>query len=486
MSDRRGVIFGGLSPHPPIIVPDVGGDQLARVRETADALRRMAAMLVAAAPRTVVLISPHGPGGRHAFAVQGATLVRGDLAEFGAPQVRVELETDPVLLRLIRQGAEAAGIDLVIVAEGQRFAPMDYASLVPLHYLIRSHYRGRVILLSPPYHELDECYRLGQLIASAAEQSELPVAVLASGDLSHRLKPGAPAGYNPRGREYDRFVVESLAQGDHRRLLAIDPALVDAAGECGLRPILVMLGAISGRQLVPHVLSYEGPFGVGYAVVSFSDQAAASGESGEQARSDSFASWSGGADSRDRADRAQSSDAAGPASKAHPLVSLARLAIETYVRTGDLIPAPDAPLASGLPERAGTFVSLHRGGALRGCIGTVEPSHPSLAAEVIHNAVAAATDDPRFDPLGADELADLELSVDVLYPPEPVTNPRQELDPKRYGVIVERAGRRGLLLPDLDGVETPGVQISIAARKAGIDPRAPGVKLLRFRVERYH
>jgi len=167
----------------------------------------------------------------------------------------------------------------------------------------------------------------------------------------------------------------------------------------------------------------------------------------------------------------------------HPLVELARQTIETYVRTGKRIPAPN-PLPPEMQQHAGAFVSLHARGALRGCIGTIEATHPNLAAEVINNAILAATQDPRFPPVQPDELAQLEISVDVLTPPEPISSP-DELDPKVYGVIVQSGFRRGLLLPDLDGVDTVACQIDIARQKAGIHP-SERVRLYRFKVNRYH
>lgn len=170
-------------------------------------------------------------------------------------------------------------------------------------------------------------------------------------------------------------------------------------------------------------------------------------------------------------------------SKHHPLVDLARKTIETYVRTGKQI-APPSDLPPDLPHRAGAFVSLHAHGELRGCIGTIEPTQPSLALEVIHNAIMAATRDPRFPPVSAGELAALEISVDVLSAPEPVASQAQ-LDPKRYGVIVECGYRRGLLLPDLEGVDTVECQVDIARRKAGIARHEP-CKLYRFEVKRFH
>jgi len=165
------------------------------------------------------------------------------------------------------------------------------------------------------------------------------------------------------------------------------------------------------------------------------------------------------------------------------LVQLARAAIEAYVREGRVI-RPPAELTEEMKQKAGTFVSLHRHGELRGCIGTFSPVEPNVAQEIISNAISAATCDPRFYPVQPAELADLDISVDVLSPPEPVKDV-SELDPRRYGVIVVAGRRRGLLLPDLEGVNTVEEQIDICRRKAGIGPTEP-VQLYRFTVQRYH
>jgi AmmeMemoRadiSam system protein A len=164
----------------------------------------------------------------------------------------------------------------------------------------------------------------------------------------------------------------------------------------------------------------------------------------------------------------------------HPLVLLARRAIESIVRHGvKFVPADD----NGKADRAGVFVSIKKGGQLRGCIGTLQPVTGSLAEEVVQNSISAATRDPRFPPVSVDELEDLDISVDVLTAPEPVTD-ISGLDPFRYGVIVRSGGRAGVLLPDLPGIDTVDEQVDIARRKAGIGSEEP-IEILRFEVKRH-
>ena len=165
-----------------------------------------------------------------------------------------------------------------------------------------------------------------------------------------------------------------------------------------------------------------------------------------------------------------------------PFVALAREAVEEYVRLARTA-SPAVPLPRELQSRAGAFICLKKHGRLRGCIGTIEAAQPNLAQEIIENAVSAAVRDPRFDPVAEDELDDLEYAVDVMSTPEAIAG-FAELDPKRYGVIVESGPKRGLLLPDLEGIDTVEEQVNIAMRKAGIFDGEP-LTLYRFEVERH-
>jgi AmmeMemoRadiSam system protein A len=165
----------------------------------------------------------------------------------------------------------------------------------------------------------------------------------------------------------------------------------------------------------------------------------------------------------------------------HPLVKLAKRTVESYIKKGKVVQAKR--LTPEMKPKAGVFVSIHKGGELRGCIGTIEPQRRNVAEEIIANAISSASHDPRFYPITADELDELEYSVDVLTRPEPVKS-QQQLDVKRYGVIVEAGGRKGLLLPDLEGVDSVDYQIDVCRQKAGIAPDEP-VKLYRFEVKRY-
>jgi hypothetical protein len=165
----------------------------------------------------------------------------------------------------------------------------------------------------------------------------------------------------------------------------------------------------------------------------------------------------------------------------HSLVRLAKKTVEMYISEGKVLKPQRLTLR--MKEKAGVFVSIHRLGELRGCIGTIEPQRSNVAEEIIVNAISSATRDPRFLPITPDELKDLDYSVDVLTKPEPVKS-KDQLDPRRYGVIVEAGWRKGVLLPDLEGVDSVDYQIDVCRQKAGIAPNEP-VRLYRFEVKRY-
>lgn len=459
------VLAAVVVPHPPLILPEVGRGEQKKIQKTIDAYQKAMALLASYKPETIVLLTPHTTLYSDYFHLSPGSGASGDFARFGAPGVRVSALYDTGLAAAIAAEAEKRG--LPAGTDGERDKSLDHAAAIPLWFwqktgesagqtkIVRAGLSG----LSPGAH-----YRFGQAVAAAA--GEKRVAVIASADLSHKLAADGPYGFAPEGPELDRQITEAMADGDFGRLLRIDPLLAERGAECGLRAILIMAGALDGRQVDAGLLSYEGPFGVGYAVAAF----APGGPDGARRFADLY--------EREEAARIRQK-----AEKGDAYVSLARRALEHYVKTGGrlALPAGLPPALTG--QRAGVFVSLHREGALRGCIGTTSPVTGSVAEEIMRNAVSAATEDPRFAPVTPGELATLEVGVDVLGEAEPVGSVR-ELDPQRYGVIVSHRGRRGLLLPALDGVDTAEQQVAIARRKAGIPDGAP-LKLERFEVVRH-
>lgn len=458
------LVFAGIAPHPPIMVPEVGGESCVEVQNSISAMGELTQRVIENGAETVVLISPHAPLEAVAFVAYDGPKLHGDFSAFRAPEATVEAALDAELLTEITRAAEQRNLITLRILG----AHLDHGTAVPLYFLQRNGWSGRVVALGYSFLSDEHHLRFGNCIRQAIATLRRPVAFIASGDLSHRLKPGAPAGFNPEAHRFDEAVVEAIRSSQPHRIATIGQDVRRLAGECGYRSMLVALGVIEDAKPSCEVLSYEGPFGVGYLVAQL-----VSGYAGVPPASSAV----------DRADE----------TSAYPdIPALARHAIETFLRTEEIINPPDPPanpdaIGSGsdlLSARAGCFVSIKtRAGDLRGCIGTTDPVKDSLAEEIIANALSAATRDPRFPPVRADELPNLKYSVDVLSAPAPCT--LADLDPKTYGVIVEdESGRRGLLLPDLEGIKTAAEQVEIASSKAGIAPGEP-VKLFRFRADRY-
>lgn len=467
----------GITPHPPLIIPEVGRGDLSRVSSTVEGLKSLARQVVERAPELLVIITPHGPILREGIAVLAGEELTGDFSQFGAPGAKVSLPVDQQLLPLLEQETAGEPVRPVRLQPGDHFVGyrqgLDHGAAVPLYYLQQAGLSVPGLHLTISLFPYKDLYRFGLSLRRAVELRGLPAAVIASGDLSHRLTRGAPAEYSPRGAEFDRLLVELLRDRRVEELVNIDPHLVKQAGECGLRSIIIALGMLNGEEFNSEIISYEGPFGVGYLVAALHPRPGRRNLKKGNMRASCHLK------------RSEQSFKENPAeledSELTP-AGLAREALAHYLRYGRHF-KPPRELPPLFAQKAGAFVTIKKGKELRGCIGTVEPVKSNLAEEISANAVSAGLKDPRFDPVRLKDLNQLTISVDVLTPLEKAENMR-ELDPKKYGVVVKSSFRSGVLLPDLEGVDTVEEQVSIARRKAGIAPGEP-VELYRFQVIRY-
>jgi AmmeMemoRadiSam system protein A len=446
-----------LLPHAPILVPEVAGERLADCRASVEAMQAAARRLVAAKPDAVVLVSPHAAREMHAYAMTSGG-VSGSLARFGASHASVRLPGDAALTATLREAAAARGIDTANLPASQ----LDHGSVVPLWHLVQAGWDGPTVVLALAMEDNSRVAELGECVAAVAMQLGRRVAVVASGDMSHRLKPGAPCGYDPEAAKFDREFIAQLRRGATRGLAAAVEPLQENAAEDAVESTLFALGAAGWRAAGREVLGYEGPFGVGYGVAVLFDAAAT--PRGEVLETTGAAVAAGPAE--DRLGR---------------LPALARASIAAAL---DLPASLEAPRPGDCPGDNGVFVTLHDpAGRLRGCIGTMASHTDDLAVETWRMAREAALHDPRFSPVRPEELAGLRIEVTVLEPLEDIES-AEALDPRRWGVVVRAAdGRRGLLLPDIPEVTSVAQQISIARAKAGIG-LAESVKLQRFAARR--
>jgi len=464
------VLAAFMVPHPPMIVPEIGQGSEQQITETIRAYEQAAGEIAALAPETIVITSPHSILYGDYFHISPGKGAKGSFSQFGAGSVRFSVDYDTELVSEICRLAD--GQEFPAGTLGERDKTLDHGTMVPLWFIERAYEKAgapkdyKLIRVGLSGLPLTDHYRLGQIIRAAAENAGRRTVIVASGDLSHKLQDYGPYGFAKEGPEYDARIMDVCGRGAFGELFDFSESFCDRAAECGHRSFVIMAGAFDGMAVEAKALSHQDVTGVGYGVCTFYP-------AGEDESRRFLAQYL----------KQTEEELARRRGQEDPYVKLARQSLESYILNRRVIDIPDDVPEEMLHAKAGAFVSIHKDGALRGCIGTTGPTTDCVAREIINNAISASTRDPRFSAIGPEELPRLEISVDVLGEPEDIAS-EDELDVKHYGVIVSSAGKRGLLLPDLDGIDTVQQQIDIAKQKAGIH-RFESVKLQRFEVVRH-
>jgi len=451
-------------PHPPLAVPGIGRGQEKEISGTLAGYDEVAKEIADIAPETIIYITPHSVIYSDYFHISPGDAAHGDFGRFGVSGIRLDTKYDRQLVREISRIAELS--DVSAGTEGERDTRLDHGVMVPMWFINRRYSEYSSVRISQSGMAPSEHYLLGQVIAKAIEVTGRKTVLIASSDLSHKLQNDGPYGFAPEGPKFDDVFTEALAKGDFLAMMHIPESLRERAAECGYNSLMVLAGCFDKQSIDAKLMSYEGPFGVGYAVAAFTP--------------------TGSDDSRNILERYV--DHALEKSKIRrnaedDYQNLARQSLEHVITTGEKLPVPNGLPQELLKTKAGVFVSLHKNGRLRGCIGTIAPCTQCIAEEIIQNAISTGLSDTRFTPVNENELPYLTYKVDVLSAPEPISGP-DELDVKRYGVIVTSRSKRGLLLPNLDGVDSIDEQIDIACKKAGITENE-SITLERFEVIRH-
>lgn len=460
-----------LAPHPPIIIPEVGKGEERKIADTYNAYHDIGKTIAKLEPDTIVIISPHGPVFTDAITIRTIDPLIGNLGNFGAPQVTLNQPNDLEVIELILKKAYQKNVPAVKFDQSlaNRFdlaEDVDHGVIVPL-YFVNQHYTDyRLVVVTYGLLAEDSLYEFGTAIKEAIDELHRNTVVIASGDLSHHLLQTDHYTYAPEGEIFDKEFLDHLRRQEYIALMTMSRKIVSRAGECGKKSVEILLGSLDTLEHATHIKSYEGPFGVGYGIVEFIP----TGNTTEvliQQLKDKLQML--------QVERVKKEDV---------FIKLARMAIEHYVKTGQRLSVPDFAMVDALLGKSqGVFVSIKDRGGLRGCMGITAGLENNLANEVISNAIKACSQDPRFPAVEIEELEHLIISVDVLSPSEKIVDPTQ-LDPKKYGVIVTHSYKRGLLLPNLEGIDTPEEQIKIALNKAGISPKET-YELERFTVDRH-
>ncbi len=469
------IIGAFMVPHPPIILPEVGHGEEKEISATNAAYEQVADEIAELKPETIVISSPHSVMYADYFHISPGESAHGDMSRFRADEVSFDADYDTELVaeicRLSENGEEISSFPAGTM--GERDSSLDHGTLVPLYYICKKYSDFTLMRIGLSELPLALHYQMGTLIQEAADNIGRRVVFVGSGDLSHKMKEDGPYGFVPEGPVYDDRIMEVMGSGDFKKLFEFEDDFCSKAAECGHRSFVMMAGALDGLSVKAEKLSHEATFGVGYGICRF--------EVGGPDESRHFLDeW--------RKEKLVELDKR--RADSDPYVKLARYSLESYVNGGITVHTSDLKGEewADLPDemfntKAGAFVSIHKNGALRGCIGTISATRDCVAEEILQNAISAGTNDPRFNMITPDELPWLEINVDVMGIPEPISS-TDLLDVKKYGVIVTSGYKRGLLLPNLDGVDSVNQQINIACQKAGI-PAGEEIMLERFEVVRH-
>ena len=457
-----------LMPHPPLIIPSVGKGQEREIQNTIDACNQIGEEISNLEPETVVIITPHGTMFSDVLAISNEEHIKGNFRQFRDFDTdiegRIDKEFNEELINTCNaENIPVAGIDSNILKKFNRKYELDHGAMIPMYFINKYYKKYKIVHVTYAALSDIELYKFGMAIRKSAKNLNKKIVLIASGDLSHRLSEDGPCEYSPEGSKFDKLLLDNLQKGDVLSIFNMDKYMVECAGECGLRSVFIMLGAMEGEEVRGKLLSYEGPFGVGYGVMAFDNELRNHSNFEELINM-----------KKELYNK--------KVSNSNLYVKLARESLNHYYTYGHLIAKPSQLSKELSKEKGGVFVSLKKLGDLRGCIGTFLPTTDSIAEEIIKNSVEAAIHDPRFPRVTENELLDIDISVDVLSRPHKST--KEELDPKKYGVIVIQGHKRGLLLPDLEGVDTVDYQLQIACEKAGINPHEE-YEIERFQVTRY-
>ena len=454
-----------MVPHPPMIVPEVGRGSEKQVEKTIKAYEKVADEIAELKPETIIISSPHSLNYYDYFHISPGAGAVGSFSDFGAPEVKFEVRYDQELVNLISDYAERSGFPAGTL--GEKNPSLDHGTMVPLWFILKKYKDFKLVRTGLSGYDLLKHYEYGMLIKDAVDELGRKVVYGASGDLSHKLQSYGPYGFAEEGPVYDKRIMDVCSGARFDELFDFDESFCEKAAECGHKSFVIMAGVLDGKAVHATQYSHEDITGVGYGICSFMPEGDDDKRHFLEARLKKV--------QNEIAQKSRESDA---------FVKLARESAEYFVKNGREMDLPSWVPPELLNRQAGAFVSIHKFGSLRGCIGTIASTKENIALEIIHNAVSAVSEDPRFEPVTEDELNYLDINVDVLGDAEKISSPA-ELDVKKYGVIVQSGYKRGLLLPDLDGVDTVEQQVAIARRKGGI---APGdkVDLFRFEVVRHY
>ncbi len=372
-----------IVPHPPLIIPKIGKGEETKIQKTIDSYEQVAKEIKELQPDTIIISSPHTTMYGDYFHIPANNTLTGNLGIFNAEEISFTEEQDIELIEQIENVSKKYNFPAGRTIDSD----LDHGTMIPL-YFIRKHYKeGKILLLGPSGLPLIDNYMMGIIIKEAVNNLNKKVVYIASGDLSHKLQTYGPYGYTEEGPLYDKKLIEACSNTNFNELLNFEESFLDKTAECGHRSFTIMAGTLDGLNTKATYLSHEDITGVGYGIITFTPE-------DKNNKRHFLDNYFNELEEKLTIQRQNEDE----------YVKLARLTIEEYITNGNTIKTPSNTQEALLNTKAGVFVSIHKFGSLRGCIGTIMPTTNCIAKEIITNAISASTKDPRFPKIEKEEL----------------------------------------------------------------------------------
>ncbi len=458
------IIGAYVVPHPPLIVPEVGRGSEEQIIKTTKAYQEVAKEIAKLNPDTIVFTSPHNVLYSDYFHISPNKNAQGNFKSFGAAAVEFNEIYDEELVKEIEKISKER--DFPAGTRGEQDPSLDHGTMVPLYFIRKELPNCNIVRIGLSGLALVKHYEFGQIIKEAIENLNRRVVFVASGDLSHKLQTYGPYGFVEEGPIYDKRIMDVLGNAKFNELFEFSDEFLEKSAECGHRSFTILAGALDKEDIDAKALSHEDVTGVGYGICSFIPK----GENPNRNFRDKYLEKE-----QERINKKRNSD--------NDYIKLAYMTIDKIVKEDKVLEVPNNISKELLEEKSAMFTSIHEFDKLRGCVGTFIPTQDNIAEELINSSINASVRDFRFPKITEEELPYIDVSVYKLFPPELVED-KEMLDPKKYGIIVSSEYKRGLLLPDLPGIDTIDEQITIARRKGNILPDED-ITIERFLVEKY-
>ena len=459
------IIKSFVVPHPPLAVKEVGRGREEEIKITIESYKKVAKEIAKIKPETIIITTPHTVLYNDYFHISPGSMATGSFKKFGATEVSFNELYDEELVKELDNYCKE--INFPAGTKGEIDKELDHGTMVPLYFIEKEYKNFKIVRIGLSNLSYLDHYKFGQIINKIINKLNRKVVIVASGDLSHKLQEYGPYGFIEEGPIYDQKIINTLSKGSFNELLEYNEDLVNKAAVCGHNSFIIMSGTLDGYDVESEFLSHQDITGVGYALCIYTPK--------EKNKTRLFLdNYLEKEKNRIKKNR----------EKADEYVQLAIKSIYEYIKNKKIIEVPEETTLELKNNRKGVFVSIHKYNSLRGCIGTISPIFTNVAEEIINNAISAATRDYRFNQIKEEELDYLDIKVDIIMEPE-IIKSKDELNVKKYGVIVSSGSKRGLLLPDLEGINSIEQQIQIARKKGNITADEE-ITLQRFEVIRHY